>query len=56
VVIGGLVSSTLLTLVLVPTLYTIVERTKERMRRGGSGAPAQPGGTAKQEEALAATS
>jgi len=33
VVIGGLVSSTLLTLVLVPTLYTMVERTKERMRR-----------------------
>jgi HAE1 family hydrophobic/amphiphilic exporter-1 len=40
VVIGGLVSSTLLTLVLVPTLYTMVEATKERMgarfgRRGG---------------------
>jgi HAE1 family hydrophobic/amphiphilic exporter-1 len=33
VVIGGLVSSTLLTLVLVPTLYTMVERTKERFRR-----------------------
>ncbi|GLX00037.1 efflux RND transporter permease subunit [Microtetraspora sp. NBRC 16547] len=33
VVIGGLISSTLLTLVLVPTLYTIVERTKERLRR-----------------------
>ncbi|MEV7803136.1 efflux RND transporter permease subunit [Microbispora sp. NPDC088329] len=33
VVIGGLISSTLLTLVLVPTLYTIVERLKERMRR-----------------------
>ncbi|WP_433501207.1 efflux RND transporter permease subunit [Sphaerimonospora sp. CA-214678] len=31
VVIGGLVSSTLLTLVLVPTLYTLVERTKERL-------------------------
>ena len=30
--IGGLVSSTLLTLVLVPTLYTMVERTKERLR------------------------
>ncbi|GAA4099920.1 efflux RND transporter permease subunit [Nonomuraea soli] len=30
VVIGGLVSSTLLTLVLVPTLYVMVERTKER--------------------------
>ncbi len=32
-VIGGLISSTLLTLVLVPTLYTMVERLKERMRR-----------------------
>ena len=35
VVIGGLVSSTLLTLVLVPTLYTMVERTRQRLRRGG---------------------
>ncbi|MEU1878891.1 efflux RND transporter permease subunit [Streptosporangium sp. NPDC020072] len=34
VVIGGLVSSTLLTLVLVPTLYVILERTKERLSRG----------------------
>jgi HAE1 family hydrophobic/amphiphilic exporter-1 len=33
VVIGGLVSSTLLTLVLVPTLYTMVENTKERFRK-----------------------
>ncbi|MEU4572725.1 efflux RND transporter permease subunit [Nonomuraea sp. NPDC023979] len=33
VVIGGLVTSTLLTLVLVPTLYTMVERAKERLRR-----------------------
>ncbi len=32
VVIGGLVSSTLLTLVLVPTLYTMVESRKERRR------------------------
>ncbi|GAA1262769.1 efflux RND transporter permease subunit [Sphaerisporangium rubeum] len=43
VVIGGLVSSTLLTLVLVPTLYTIVERVKERLsrrgRRGGADGP-----------------
>ncbi|MFI7707344.1 efflux RND transporter permease subunit [Nonomuraea sp. NPDC049480] len=38
VVIGGLISSTLLTLVLVPTLYTVVERAKERMRRR----PAEP--------------
>ncbi|GII32780.1 efflux RND transporter permease subunit [Planotetraspora mira] len=40
VVIGGLISSTLLTLVLVPTLYTMVERTKERMRR----TPKEPSG------------
>ncbi|ADD42842.1 efflux RND transporter permease subunit [Stackebrandtia nassauensis] len=33
VVIGGLVSSTLLTLLLVPALYTMVERIKERFRR-----------------------
>ena len=32
VVIGGLISSTLLTLVLVPTLYTLVENRKERSR------------------------
>ncbi|MFG1946377.1 efflux RND transporter permease subunit [Nonomuraea sp. NPDC048826] len=38
VVIGGLITSTLLTLVLVPTLYTMVERAKERMRRK----PAEP--------------
>ncbi|TDC83749.1 efflux RND transporter permease subunit [Micromonospora sp. KC606] len=33
VVIGGLLSSTLLTLVLVPTLYTMVEHTKESLRQ-----------------------
>ncbi|MFC8847423.1 MULTISPECIES: efflux RND transporter permease subunit [unclassified Micromonospora] len=32
VVIGGLLSSTLLTLILVPTLYTMVENTKESVR------------------------
>ena len=32
VVIGGLLSSTLLTLVLVPTLYTMVEHRKESLR------------------------
>lgn len=32
VVIGGLVSSTLLTLLLVPTLYTMIELRKERRR------------------------
>ncbi|GID25555.1 efflux RND transporter permease subunit [Paractinoplanes brasiliensis] len=53
VVIGGLVSSTLLTLVLVPTLYTMVENSKEKRRlkrlakRGGGvtppGKPEEPG-------------
>ena len=40
VVIGGLLSSTVLTLVLVPTLYTMVEQTKAsiRARRGRPGA------------------
>ncbi|MEV5410795.1 efflux RND transporter permease subunit [Thermopolyspora sp. NPDC052614] len=52
VVIGGLVSSTLLTLVLVPTLYSLVERAKERMRRRGDAPPA-PDTTVKQEQALA---
>ncbi|MGY0003643.1 efflux RND transporter permease subunit [Micromonospora sp. I033] len=47
VVIGGLLSSTLLTLILVPTLYTMVERTKEsfrarRARRRGTPAPVAP--------------
>jgi HAE1 family hydrophobic/amphiphilic exporter-1 len=41
VVIGGLLSSTVLTLILVPTLYTMVERTKERIgaRRTRPAAP-----------------
>ncbi|MGQ0838743.1 efflux RND transporter permease subunit [Actinokineospora sp.] len=44
VVIGGLVSSTLLTLVLVPTLYTMVENRKEKRRakRAAKHAPADP--------------
>ncbi|MDG4823296.1 efflux RND transporter permease subunit [Asanoa sp. WMMD1127] len=42
VVIGGLISSTLLTLVLVPTLYTMVEGTKERRRLRKAGAAASP--------------
>ena len=47
VVIGGLVSSTLLTLVLVPTLYTMVENRKEKRRanraarRADRGLPAE---------------
>ncbi|MGW4471679.1 efflux RND transporter permease subunit [Nonomuraea sp. NPDC004354] len=40
VVIGGLISSTLLTLVLVPTLYTMVERVKERLGGRGGAVPA----------------
>jgi HAE1 family hydrophobic/amphiphilic exporter-1 len=52
VVIGGLLSSTLLTLVLVPTLYTMVERTKETgrdrraRRRAAKAAPPEGAGTA----------
>ncbi|MFJ6165596.1 efflux RND transporter permease subunit [Micromonospora orduensis] len=48
VVIGGLLSSTLLTLILVPTLYTMVEHTKEslrerrRRRRDGGSAATEP--------------
>ncbi len=44
VVIGGLLSSTLLTLVLVPTLYTMVEHTKGsfRARRRGAPEPVEP--------------
>ncbi|MFD0819807.1 efflux RND transporter permease subunit, partial [Micromonospora zhanjiangensis] len=43
VVIGGLISSTLLTLVLVPTLYTMVENTKERFRRRRAAADGDAG-------------
>ncbi|MFI7520854.1 efflux RND transporter permease subunit [Micromonospora globbae] len=48
VVIGGLLSSTVLTLILVPTLYTMVENTKEslreRRRRRAGGPSAGPTG------------
>ncbi|MGH3907165.1 MAG: efflux RND transporter permease subunit, partial [Pseudonocardiaceae bacterium] len=37
VVIGGLISSTLLTLVLVPVLYSLVERARERLGRRRAG-------------------
>ena len=40
VVIGGLISSTLLTLVLVPVLYSLVERARERVGRRRSSRPA----------------
>ncbi|HEX5540228.1 MAG TPA: efflux RND transporter permease subunit [Micromonospora sp.] len=48
VVIGGLLSSTLLTLVLVPALYAMVEGTKERWRerRGRGAVPALAGAAA----------
>jgi HAE1 family hydrophobic/amphiphilic exporter-1 len=42
VVIGGLITSTLLTLVLVPTLYTMVETTNEKRRRRRAGKHASP--------------
>jgi len=42
VVIGGLLSSTLLTLVLVPTLYTMLETTKEKRRERRAGKHASP--------------
>ncbi|GAA3819186.1 efflux RND transporter permease subunit [Sphaerisporangium flaviroseum] len=53
VVIGGLVSSTLLTLVLVPTLYTMVERTKDRFRRRPKRGPRDPEVKVYDKEALA---
>jgi hydrophobic/amphiphilic exporter-1 (mainly G- bacteria), HAE1 family len=42
VVIGGLITSTLLTLVLVPTLYTLVEAAKERLGTRFAGLAPQP--------------
>lgn len=42
VVIGGLVSSTVLTLVVLPTLYNLVEGAKERRRARRDGADAAP--------------
>jgi HAE1 family hydrophobic/amphiphilic exporter-1 len=42
VVIGGLVSSTLLTLVVLPTLYNLVEGARDRRRARKA---AKPGGT-----------
>ncbi len=47
VVIGGLVSSTVLTLIVLPTLYNLVEGAKERRaarRAGGSGSGSGPDG------------
>ncbi|MEV0596980.1 efflux RND transporter permease subunit [Nonomuraea cavernae] len=54
VVIGGLVTSTLLTLVLVPTLYVMVERAKDRLRRRpDAGAPSGPDVDGAGKESLA---
>lgn len=47
-VIGGLASSTVLTLLLVPTLYVLVEGGKDR-RKGAPGSSAQAGAIAEQE-------
>ncbi|MEV0694973.1 efflux RND transporter permease subunit [Streptomyces sp. NPDC050388] len=52
VVIGGLITSTLLTLLLVPTLYTMLELRKERRakkRAAKKGAAAQPGASKEPE-------
>ncbi|MEU8236751.1 efflux RND transporter permease subunit [Actinoplanes missouriensis] len=49
VVIGGLVSSTLLTLVLVPTLYTLVENRKEKSRAKRQAKRARKAGTPVEE-------
>jgi len=47
VVIGGLISSTVLTLIVLPTLYNLVEGAKERRQaRKGGGADAAPTGSA----------
>ncbi|GAA1632516.1 efflux RND transporter permease subunit [Actinoplanes couchii] len=60
VVIGGLLSSTLLTLVLVPTLYTLVEERKERSRdkrrakREGKGSPRHAADESAEEELVPA--
>jgi HAE1 family hydrophobic/amphiphilic exporter-1 len=43
VVIGGLLSSTVLTLVVLPTLYHLVEAFRQRRRDRRSGAPATGG-------------
>ncbi|MET7850931.1 efflux RND transporter permease subunit [Streptomyces avermitilis] len=58
VVIGGLITSTLLTLLLVPTLYTVIEVRKERRakkraakRAAKSGNPSSPTGTPTETDA-----
>ncbi|MDG4764214.1 efflux RND transporter permease subunit [Solwaraspora sp. WMMD406] len=55
VVIGGLFSSTLLTLVLVPTLYSLVEGAKEWLRRRRHGGTTDEGSTGGASGAVPAT-
>ncbi|MEU7820110.1 efflux RND transporter permease subunit [Catellatospora sp. NPDC049133] len=55
VVIGGLVSSTLLTLVLVPVLYSLVEGFKARVKRKRNGGKHAAPGPEQHTEATAAT-
>jgi HAE1 family hydrophobic/amphiphilic exporter-1 len=55
VVIGGLISSTLLTLVLVPILYTLIERRRDRrIAKRGERAARREAGLAARDEARAA--
>ncbi|WP_255687910.1 efflux RND transporter permease subunit [Actinocorallia sp. API 0066] len=56
VVIGGLLSSTLLTLVLIPTLYTMVETRREARQAKKQAAPATPPPTREDTEELAPVS
>ncbi|GII04908.1 efflux RND transporter permease subunit [Planobispora takensis] len=53
VVIGGLLSSTMLTLVLVPTLYVMLERTKERFRRKKKNGGPEPEAEVSEKDELA---
>jgi HAE1 family hydrophobic/amphiphilic exporter-1 len=55
VVIGGLISSTLLTLVLVPTLYTMVENRKEKIRARRDGNHPTPADLERHPEPIGAS-
>nr|WP_211360116.1 efflux RND transporter permease subunit [Actinocorallia herbida] len=55
VVIGGLLSSTLLTLVLIPTLYTMVEGRREAKHAKKKGAAAEPPAERDEDEAAELT-
>ncbi|MGY1435190.1 efflux RND transporter permease subunit [Streptomyces reniochalinae] len=56
VVIGGLITSTLLTLLLVPTLYAMVELRKERRAAKRRGAPVEEGSPEVREPEMAESS